>query len=171
MRCRSLLGTLATIMLLTSCGGGSDWETVSVEGTNTKFELPGPIKETEDEKGMDYQAKRDKVLCKIGVRPRDNADQDRARGYTDEYVVQAYANGMLDKVTQSLAISRLKPDIAFNGAIEGKGSVGLQYTVKVGNRTVVNRFYVTDANFYYVEVSMDDPEDPDAQRVLDSIQI
>ena len=168
LRYRSLLGTLAIICLLSSCSQ-TEWETIAIDGTSTKFDLPGPIKQTEDEKGMNYAAKCGKVLYKVGVWPRKNADADRARGYTDEYVLQAFANGTLDQIRQSL-VGR-KPDVVFDGPIDGESGKGQQYTVKVGNRTVVNRFYLTDANIYYVEVSMDDPEDEDAHRFLDSFQI
>lgn len=159
---------LCSAALLAGCSTDG-WKKMSIDGASVSFEMPEPIKQVEDQGMVMYLAQKpeQKLSFRVGILKREY-EKDQQQGLTDEKVVTAFAQRVIQANQQQFAQMKMPANFQFNGAFPVENGYGQQYQATVGKALVLDRFYANKMGLYYVEVTTQDPKNPDVNRFLDS---
>ncbi|MBX3073129.1 hypothetical protein KF707_12650 [Candidatus Obscuribacterales bacterium] len=159
---------LCSAALIAGCSTDG-WKKMSIDGATVSFEMPEPIKQVEDQGMVMYLAQKpeQKLSFRVGILKRD-FEKDQQQGLTDEKVVTAFAQRVIQANQQQFAQMKMPANFQFNGAFPVENGQGLQFQAQVGKALVLDRFYVNKVGLYYVEVTTQDPKNADANRFLNS---
>jgi hypothetical protein len=161
---------LCSAVFLTSCGGDG-WKKMSIDGATVSFEMPEPIKQVEDQGMVMYLAQKpeQKLSFRVGILKR-NFEEDQKQGMTDEKILTTFAQRVLQANQQQFAQMKMPCKFEFNGPFDVENGLGQQFQAKVGKAFVLDRFYINKMGLYYVEVTTQDSNHPDATRFLNSFK-
>ncbi len=161
---------LCSALALTSCGGDG-WKKMSIDGATVTFEMPEPIKQVEDQGMVMYLAQKpeQKLSFRCGILKR-NYEEDQKQNATDEAVLSAFAQKVIQANEQQFAQMKMPCKFAYNGPFPVENGAGQQYQAKVGKAFVLDRFYINKVGIYYVECTTQDVNNPDTARFLASFK-
>lgn len=156
---------------MTGCGSMDGWKKMSIDGATVSFEMPEPIKMNEDaaQGTVVYASQKGKMSFKVGITKR-NYEQDQQQGKTDEQVLTTFAQRVLQASQQQFQQMKLQAEFKNDGSFQVPTGIGQQYEANVGKALVLDRFYINKQGLYFVEVTTQNPQDPDVKRFLDSFQ-
>jgi hypothetical protein len=163
---------LISILVITGCGSGN-WERMSIEGATVRFEMPKPIKMTENpQDGMVLyvgQKPAEKLSFKVGIVKR-NYEQDQAKGVSDQEVLRNFAQRIIEGSQKQFQQMGLQARFQFAGDLKVDTGNGMQVDGQVGKATVINRFYINKQGIYWVEAVTQDVKNKDINRFLASFK-
>ncbi|MBX9691419.1 MAG: hypothetical protein K2Z81_03475 [Cyanobacteria bacterium] len=160
------------VMTMTSCGGGDgDFEKMTCPGGTTTFEMPKPVKMQMDEKegALLYVSQKGKQSFRVVIVKR-NFKEDQAKGMTDEQVLQAFSQKILQQCQQQFKQMGFQVQFRCDGQFPVENAKGVQFQTMVGKAFVVERFYVNQMGIYCVEATTQDVQSPDTNRFLSSFK-
>lgn len=153
---------------MTDAPGG--WKKVSIMGTSTTFEMPGPVDAQQLPDGtLRYVSKQGKRSFTVGVSSR-NLESDQKKGVANEQVLEIWTDQIIQANLMTFNQMKLNPKIDFVGKFNVGGAQSMQYSGKVGKADVTYICYVTDLALYYLEVITQDPQSQEVQRFIASFK-
>lgn len=161
--CSVIVFALSTV--LSGCSG--EFETITVEGTNSSFAMPSGFKDGPLGNGHQYRGRKGDAAFVVVVYPRTEKQKDIANGITDEAKIKAFAKKMMNGIKKKLPKMGYAGSMRYDGIVENPSGYTVQYTVLMNERTVYNRFYITPQLIFYTDASADDPKNEDIKKFYD----